>query len=164
MRMLHPNHLPTPNLPHDWWLLSTPDSRYSTPFAKAVKISLTFFIASVKSTSRNLHHTSKHLSRRFNLSIAVTFCSSVKSYPVFSVTDTNFCDLMYQWLRRHALKVLYSLLSANTQNPYKSVLIRIQFVFNIIAVLRTKKHLRRFCIANKITFHDFLRRDYEVDS
>ncbi len=33
--------------------------------------------------------------------------------------------------------------------------------FNIIAVLRTKKHLRRFCIANKITFHDFLRRDYE---
>lgn len=149
--------VPTPNIPHDWWLLSTPDSRYSTPFAKAVKISLTFFIASVKPTSRNLHHISQHLSRRFHLSIAVTFYSSVKSYPVFSVTDTNFCDLICQWLTRHALKVLYSLLSSNTQNPYKSVLIRIQCVFNIIAVLRTKKHLRRFCIEIKAYVSDFLR-------
>ena len=118
---------------------------------------LTFFIASVKPTSRNLHHISQHLSRRFHLSIAVTFYSSVKSYPVFSVTDTNFCDLICQWLTRHALKVLYSLLSANTQNPYKSVLIHIQCVFNIIAVLRTKKHLRRFCIEIKAYVSDFLR-------
>ena len=118
---------------------------------------LTFFIASVKPTSRNLHHISQHLSRRFHLSIAVTFYSSVKSYTVFSVTDTNFCDLICQWLTRHALKVLYSLLSANTQNPYKSVLIHIQCVFNIIAVLRTKKHLRRFCIEIKAYVSDFLR-------
>ena len=118
---------------------------------------LTFFIASVKPTSRNHHHISQHLSRRFHLSIAVTFYSSVKSYPVFSVTDTNFCDLICQWLTRHALKVLYSLLSANTQNPYKSVLIHIQCVFNIIAVLRTKKHLRRFCIEIKAYVSDFLR-------
>ena len=122
---------------------------------------MTFFIASVKSASRNLHHISQHLSRRFNLSIAVTFYSSVKSYPVFSVTDTNFCDLMCQWLIRHALKVLYSLLSANTQNPYKSVLIHIQCVFNIIAVLRTKRVLREICIDIKVSVSDFLRMDYE---
>lgn len=91
-----------------------PSLRLSDPLCRILKYLLTFFIASVNSTSRNLHHTSKHLSRRFHLSIAVTFCSSVKSYPVFSVTDTNFCDLICQWLTRHALKVLYSLLSANT--------------------------------------------------
>lgn len=136
-----------------------PSHQLCDPLCRILKYLLTFFIASVKSTSRNLHHTSKHLSRRFHLSIAVTFYSSVKSSPVFSVTATNFCDLMYQWLRRHALKVLYSLLSANTQNPYKSVLICIQFVFNIIAVLRTKKHLRRFCIEIKMSLSDFLRGD-----
>lgn len=114
-------------------------------------------MASVNSTSRNLNHTSKHLSRRFHLSIAVTFYSSVKSCPVFSVTDTNFCDLMCQWLIRHALKVLYSLLSANTQNPYKSVLIRIQCVFNIIAVLRTNRVLHEICIEIKVSASDFLR-------
>ena len=136
-----------------------PSHQLCDPLCRILKYLLTFFIASVNSTSRNLHHTSRHLSRRFHLSMAVTFYSSVKSYPVFSVTDTNFCDLMYQWLIRHALKVLYSLLSSNTQNPYKSVLIRIQCVFNIIAVLRTKKHLRRFCIEIKMSLSDFLRGD-----
>ena len=118
---------------------------------------LTFYVISVYPTSKSLHHTSKHLSRRFHLSIAVTFYSSVKSYPVFSVTATNFCDLMYQWLARHALKVLYSLLSANTQNPYKSVLIHIQCVFNIIAVLRTNRVLHEICIDIKVSVSDFLR-------
>lgn len=103
--------------------------------------------------------------------MAVTFYSPVKSSPVFSVTATNFCDLMYQWLTRHALKVLYSLLSLNTQNPYKSVLIRIQYVFNIIAVLRTKRVLHEICIEIKMSVSDFLRGttkiwqgNYEVDS
>ena len=127
------------------------------PLCRILKYLLTFFIASVKPTSRNLHHISQHLSRGFNLSIAVTFYSSVKSYPVFSVTDTNFCDLMCQWLTRHALKVLYSLLSSNTQNPYKSVLICIQFVFNIIAVLRTNRVLHEICIDIKVSVSDFLR-------
>lgn len=81
----------------------------------------------------------------------------MKSSPVFSVTATNFCDLICQWLRRHALKVLYSLLSANTQNPYKSVLIRIQCVFNIIAVLRTNRVLHEICIEIKVSVSDFLR-------
>lgn len=159
----------------NWWLLSTPDSRYITPFAKAVKISITnYWLSSwylFIPTSRNLHHTSRHLSRRFHLSISVTFYSPVKSYPVFSVTDTNFCDLMYQWLRRHALKVLHSLLSSNTQNPYKSILIRIQCVFNIIAVLRTNRVLHKICIDIKVSVSDFLRGatkiwqgNYEVDS
>lgn len=149
----------------NWWLLSTPDSQYSTPFAKAVKISITnYWLSSwylFSSTSRNLHHTSQHLSRRFHLSIAVTFYSSVKYSPVFSVTDTNFCDLMYQWITRHALKVLYSLLSSNTQNLYKSVLIRIQCVFNIMTLLRTNRVLHEICIDIKVSVSDFLRMDYE---
>ena len=57
--------------------------------------------------------------------------------------------------------MLYSLLSANTQNPYKSVLIHIQCVFNIIAVLRTKRVLREICIDIKVSVSDFLRMDYE---
>lgn len=148
-----------------------PSHQPCAPLCRILKYLLTFFIASVKPTSRNLHHISQHLSRRFNLSIAVTFYSSVKSYPVFSVTDTNFCDLMCQWLTRHALKVLYSLLSSNTQNPYKSVLICIQFVFNIIAVLRTNRVLHEICIDIKVSVSDFLRGttkiwqgNYEVDS
>lgn len=107
--------------------------------------------------SRNLHHTSQHPSRRFHLSIAVTFYSSVKSYPVFSVTATNFRDLICQWLTRHALKVLYSLLSANTQTPYKSVLIHIQCVFNIMTLLRTNRVIREICIEIKAYVSDFLR-------
>lgn len=138
-----------------------PSHQLCDPLCRILKYLLTFFIASVKSTSKSLHHTSKHLSRRFHLSIAVTFYSPVKSSPVFSVTATNFCDLIYQWLTRHALKVLYSLLSSNTQNPYKSVLIHIQYVFNIIAVLRTKRVLREICIDIKVSVSDFLRMDYE---
>lgn len=53
--------------------------------------------------------------------------------------------------------MLYSLLSANTQNPYKSVLIRIQCVFNIIAVLRTNRVLHEICIDIKVSVSDFLR-------
>ena len=63
--------------------------------------------------------------------------------------------------------MLYSLLSSNTQNPYKSVLIRIQFVFNIIAVLRTNRVLHEICIEIKVSASDFLRgatKNYEVDS
>lgn len=63
--------------------------------------------------------------------------------------------------------MLYSLLSANTQNPYKSVLIHIQCVFNIIAVLRTKRVLREICKEIKMSVSDFLRgttKNYEVDS
>lgn len=129
-----------------------PSHQLCDPLCRILKYLLTFFMISV-----HLHHTSKHLSRRFHLSIAVTFYSSVKSYPVFSVTATNFCDLICQWLRRHALKVLYSLLSSNTQNPYKSVLIRIQCVFNIIAVLRTNRVLHEICIDIKVSVSDFLR-------
>lgn len=73
-----------------------PPHQLCDPLCRILKYLLTFFIAPVNSTSRNLHHTSQHPSRRFNLSIAVTFYSSVKSYPVFSVTATNFCDLICQ--------------------------------------------------------------------
>lgn len=63
--------------------------------------------------------------------------------------------------------MLYSLLSSNTQNPYKSVLIHIQCVFNIIAVLRTNRVLHEICIDIKVSVSDFLRgatKNYEVDS
>lgn len=53
--------------------------------------------------------------------------------------------------------MLYSLLSSNTQNPYKSVLIHIQCVFNIIAVLRTNRVLHEICIDIKVSVSDFLR-------
>ena len=53
--------------------------------------------------------------------------------------------------------MLHSLLSSNTQNPYKSVLIHIQCVFNIIAVLRTNRVLHEICIDIKVSVSDFLR-------
>lgn len=163
--VIAPLQIPLLKIFENIWQMSVaakyPSHQLCDPLCRILKYLLTFFIASVNSTSRNLHHTSRHLSRRFHLSIAVTFYSSVKSYPVFSVTDTNFCDLMYQWLRRHALKVLYSLLSSNTQNPYKSVLIRIQFIFNIMTLLRTNRVLHEICIDIKVSVSDFLRMDYE---
>lgn len=53
--------------------------------------------------------------------------------------------------------MLHSLLSSNTQNPYKSVLIRIQYVFNIIAVLRTNRVIHEIYIEIKVSASDFLR-------
>ena len=57
--------------------------------------------------------------------------------------------------------MLHSLLSSNTQNPYKSVLIRIQYVFNIMILPRTNRVLHEICIEIKVSVSDFLRRDYE---